>query len=46
MLSLMPELTPAETRPLLIQTTGGASNVEEAGTTRANKALEIHGIQR
>jgi len=31
----MPELKPAETRPLLLQTTGGASQVEEAGTTRA-----------
>jgi putative transposase len=31
----MPELKPVETRPLLVQTTGGASQVEEAGTTRA-----------
>jgi IS605 OrfB family transposase len=31
----MPELKPVETRPLLVQTTGWASQVEEAGTTRA-----------
>jgi putative transposase len=31
----MPELKPVETWPLLVQTTGGASQVEEAGTTRA-----------
>jgi putative transposase len=31
----MPELKPVETRPLLLQTTGGASQVNEAGTTRA-----------
>jgi putative transposase len=31
----MPELKPVETRPLLVRTTGWASQVEEAGTTRA-----------
>jgi len=31
----MPELKPVETRPLLFQTTGWASQVDEAGTTRA-----------
>ena len=31
----MPELKPVETRPLLVQTTGRASQVDEAGTTRA-----------
>ena len=30
----MPELKPVETRPLLLQSTGGARQVEEAGTTR------------
>jgi len=40
----MPELTPVETRPLLVRTTGGASKVEEAGTTRAHDALEAHSL--
>ena len=39
----MPERKPEETRPLLIQTTGGASRVDEAGTTR-QQGLEAHGL--
>jgi len=39
----MPELKPVENRPLLIQTTGGVSQVSETGTIRALKALEAHG---
>jgi putative transposase len=34
----MPELKPAETRPMLIRSTGGVSQVEEAGTTRPERA--------
>jgi IS605 OrfB family transposase len=33
----MPELKPAETKPLLIRSTGGVSQVEEAGPTRPEK---------
>jgi putative transposase len=39
----MPELKPVESGPLLIQTTGGVSQVSETGTIRALKALEAHG---
>jgi putative transposase len=39
----MPELKPAETRPLLLRSTEGASQVEEAGTIRP-KGLEAHGL--
>ena len=39
----MPELKPAEIRPLLLQTTGAASQVEEAGTIRP-QGLEAHGL--
>ncbi len=38
-----PELKPVEIRPLLVQTTGGASHVEEAGTIRP-QGLEAHGL--
>jgi putative transposase len=41
----MPELKPAETRPLLLQSTGGVSQVKEAGTIRS-KGLEAHGFGR
>jgi len=34
----MPELKPVETKPLLLQTTGVASQVDEAGTTRPTRA--------
>ncbi len=34
----MPELKPLSTRPLLLQSTGGASQVEEAGTTSPERA--------
>jgi len=39
----MPELKPVETRPLLVATTRGASQVEEAGTIRP-RGLEAHGL--
>jgi putative transposase len=39
----MPELKPVETRPLLLQTTGGASQVMEAGTIRP-QGMEAHGL--
>ena len=39
----MPELKPVETRPLLVATTRGASQVEEAGTIRP-QGLEAHGL--
>ena len=39
----MPELKPVETRPLFLQTTGGASQVDEAGTIRL-QGLEAHGL--
>ncbi len=39
-----PELKPVETRPLLLQTTRGASQVGEAGTTRP-RGLEAHGLE-
>ena len=39
----MPELKPVETRPPLVQTTRGASQVEEAGTIRP-QGLEAHGL--
>jgi putative transposase len=38
----MPEFKPVETRSLLIQTTGGASQLSEAGTIRP-QGLEAHG---
>jgi putative transposase len=38
----MPELKPVETRPRLVATTRGASQVEEAGTIRP-QGLEAHG---
>jgi putative transposase len=38
-----PELRPVETRPLLVATTRGASQVAEAGTTRP-QGLEAHGL--
>jgi putative transposase len=41
----VPELKPAETRPLLLQSTGGVSQVKEAGTIRS-KGLEAHGFGR
>ncbi|MBI3023277.1 MAG: IS200/IS605 family element transposase accessory protein TnpB, partial [Thaumarchaeota archaeon] len=42
----MPELKPVEMGPLCAQTTGSASPVEEAGTTRATdvRALEAHAL--
>jgi putative transposase len=46
----MPELKPAETRPLLLRSTGGASQVEEAGTIRPEgwkpTALAVGGCHR
>jgi len=39
----MPELKPVEMEPLLVQTTGRASSVGEAGTTRP-RGLEAHGL--
>jgi putative transposase len=39
----MPEFKPVNTAPLLLQTTEGASQVDEAGTICALKALEAHG---
>ena len=39
----MPELKPAETRPLFLQTTGGVSQVSEAGTI-CPQGLEAHGL--
>ncbi|MCS4539781.1 MAG: transposase [Thaumarchaeota archaeon] len=44
----MPEPKPVETGPLPLQTTGAASLVVEAGTTRATdvRALEAHGLIR
>ncbi len=39
----MPELKPVEMEPLPVQTTGRASSVSEAGTTRP-KGLEAHGL--
>jgi putative transposase len=39
----MPELKPVETEPLFFPTTGGVSQVGEAGTIRALRALEAHG---
>ncbi len=39
----MPELKPVETRPLLVATTRGASQVEEAGTIRP-QGLEAHSL--
>jgi len=39
----MPELKPVETRPLLVATTRGAGQVEEAGTIRP-RGLEAHGL--
>ena len=38
----MPEFKPVKIEPLLPRTTGGASQVSEAGTIRAAKALEAH----
>ncbi len=40
----MPELKPVEIRPLLLQTTGVACQVEEAGTTRP-QGLEAHDLR-
>ncbi len=42
----MPELKPVETAPLLLQSTGGAHAIMEAGTTRATdaRALEAHAL--
>jgi len=39
----MPELKPVEARPLLVATTRGASQVEEAGTIR-QRGLEAHAV--
>ncbi|MDA4115931.1 MAG: transposase [Thaumarchaeota archaeon] len=39
----MPELKPAETWPLLVWTTRRASEVKDAGTIGAQKALEVRG---
>jgi putative transposase len=39
----MPELKPIETEPLLVQTTGRASSVNEVGTIRP-RGLEAHGL--
>jgi putative transposase len=39
----LPELKPAETRPLSVQTTGGASQVIETGTI-GPQGLEAHGL--
>ncbi len=39
----MPELKPVETRPLLLQTTGGVSQVNEAGT-RSPQGLEAAAV--
>ncbi len=38
----MPKLKPVEAKPLLLQTTGGASQVDEAGTIRP-RGLKAHG---
>jgi hypothetical protein len=42
----MPELKPAETRPLLFRSTGGVSQVEEAGTTCPERGWKPTALSR